>query len=506
MKLVVRVQYIGERARLLLREDLAADYTKGLIDDLEVFGFPVPHEQKPIEKSGFMLCVWYVERDSDTHRTIQDAFMRAKAEVASLMDRSIRYISLNEDGVMHTTSLSNKPYKPKAYNKPTFGNHQIQDIKPFGKAPKYPTSISQARKGVTPLSQRIGGIEPSSHDGGSSSYYSEYGSRDIEMRPSNTHTPPPACGSDTSSNSVIDVTQKTLLQLSQSSAFQSLMQRSPPSPTPVKLEPAPPPDLSSLPPRLTTNTSAQPQIPNLQALLEKAGVKSASVQALLSAQNGVPPKPPPAPYASGANSVPVSSATTPSIASSSFSSVGTRSSVPTTTSSLSSMTSLSTSSNAHIGKSLGVSSRPHSTTPAPPRGPGSHALTRELWDVRRQISALQAQEGDLEAGLRRSGQRVPPKEGTNSVALEQRVKALEDEITALREELSREQQSRRVQEALLRAERLRRTEVESMMNDTTRECKQPFVVPALFDAFIKIGQMTGDALKDSHGGAIPMEL
>ncbi len=64
MKLVVRVQYIGERARLLLREDQAAEYTKGLIDDLEHFNFPMPHEQKPIEKSGFMLCVWHVDRDS----------------------------------------------------------------------------------------------------------------------------------------------------------------------------------------------------------------------------------------------------------------------------------------------------------------------------------------------------------------------------------------------------------------------------------------------------------
>ena len=354
---------------------------------------------------------------------------------------------------MHTTSLSNKPYKPKAYNKPTFGNYQSQDTKPFGKAPKYPTSISQARKGVTPLSQRIGGIEPSSHDGGSSSCYGEYDSRDIEMRSSRTHTPPPASGSE-SSNSVIDVTQKTLLQLSQSSAFQSLMQRSPPSPvshlsrpcshtpffsvctapqTPVKLEPAPPPDLSSLPPRPATIPSGQPQIPNLRALLEKAGVKSASVQALLSAQNGLPPKPAPASYMSSSNSVLASGATTSPIAStssSSFSSVGTRSSVPTTTSSLTSVTQLSSSTNGHAGKSAGSGSRPHSTIPPPPRGPGSHALTRELWDVRRKISALQAQEGDLESEMRRSGQPVPPKEGgTNSVALEQRVKALEDEIS-----------------------------------------------------------------------------
>ena len=64
MKLVVRVQYIGDRARQLLRDDQAAEYTKGLIDDLEHFGFPMPHEQKPIEKSGFMLCVWHVDRDS----------------------------------------------------------------------------------------------------------------------------------------------------------------------------------------------------------------------------------------------------------------------------------------------------------------------------------------------------------------------------------------------------------------------------------------------------------
>ena len=79
--------------------------------------------------------------------------------------------------------------------------------------------------------------------------------------------------------------------------------------------------------------------------------------------------------------------------------------------------------------------------------------------------------------------------------------------TALREELGREQQNRRVQEALLRAERVRRAELESMVKDTTRECKQPFVVPALLDAFMKIGQMTGDAIKDAHGSSIhPMEL
>ena len=45
------------------------------------------------------------------------------------------------------------------------------------------------------------------------------------------------------------------------------------------------------------------------------------------------------------------------------------------------------------------------------------------------------------------------------------------------------------------------------MQDTQRELQQPFVVPALLDAFMKIGQMTGDAIKDAHGSSIhPMEL
>ena len=79
--------------------------------------------------------------------------------------------------------------------------------------------------------------------------------------------------------------------------------------------------------------------------------------------------------------------------------------------------------------------------------------------------------------------------------------------TGLRDALRHEQQTRKVTEATLRAERLRRDEVETAMQDTQRELQQPFVVPALLDAFMKIGQMTGDAIKDAHGSSIhPMEL
>ncbi|KAI0746674.1 hypothetical protein C8Q80DRAFT_787601 [Daedaleopsis nitida] len=500
MKLVVRVQYVGERARLLLREDLAAEYTKGLIDDLEYFGFPMPHEQKPIEKSGFMLCVWHAERDSDMHQIIQNAFVKAKAEAHHLLDRNIRYISLNEDGIMHTTSLANKPYKPKTYNKSadTY-NVNSPNMKPYGKAPKYPTVISQARKAVTPLSQRIG-PDSSGYGAGSSGHYNEYRSRDVDMPAAGERTPP-ASGSDSSAH-VMDVTQQTLKQLSQSSAFQTLMQFSPTASTPIKTEPASPAELSSLL-RQPAKSPAQSEIPNFQALLEKAGVKSASAQAFLSAQSSVPSL---ATTSIGASIASPPIATAPPIVptSSPANALGTQLSLLM---GISGPTSSVSSNCMADGSSLGVP-RPASATPAPPpRVPAAHAATRELWDVRRQITALQARETSLVSELQHLGQPVAPTEGGSSNATDQRLKPLQDEIVALRDELNREKQARKVSEALLRAERLRRAEVESVMKDTTRECKQPFVVPALFDAFMKLGQMTGDALKDTHGsGSMAMEL
>lgn len=127
---------------------------------------------------------------------------------------------------MHTTSLANKPYKPKGYNKQVDYQSSSSPLKTtFGKAPKYPTVISQARKAVTPLSQRIAG--PDYYGAGLSSHY-EVGSRDVDMQHAGEHTPP-ASGSDASAN-VLDVTQQTLIQLSQSSAFQSLLHKSPSSP------------------------------------------------------------------------------------------------------------------------------------------------------------------------------------------------------------------------------------------------------------------------------------
>jgi hypothetical protein len=59
----------------------------------------------------------------------------------------------------------------------------------------------------------------------------------------------------------------------------------------------------------------------------------------------------------------------------------------------------------------------------------------------------------------------------------------------------------RVIELELESERHRRQEAEVALMDVRRECKEPFVVPALLDAFIRISQLTTDALGpgDSRG-------
>ncbi|KAH9849424.1 hypothetical protein C2E23DRAFT_391890 [Lenzites betulinus] len=381
MKLVVRVQYIGDRARMLLREELAGEYTKGLIDDLSMFGFPMPHEQKPIEKSGFMLCVYHVDRDSEMHHSIQTAFAKAKQDAPYLIDRSIRYISLNEDGIMHTTNMTQKPYKPKSAYKPPEppAPSPFQQFKqPYGKAPKYPSTISQARHAVGPLPQRMGG-DPGGPSGG---FVPDYGDHEMKYGKRSPRT-----GGEEGPSSMIDNTQQTLMQLSQSSAFQSLLQNANPAlPGPSKPEPAPSsefPMLSRQPPP----TLPQTQIPNLQALLEKAGVRSSTAHAFLqNPQNQYHPASsnlsmgPSSPIASGSGST------------SMFSPMS-----PTASSSMPSQSTSMAGSSAAAGSSI---LRPPTATPRVP-------TLRELWDIRREITALQARGRTLAAALRAAGQQIP---------------------------------------------------------------------------------------------------
>lgn len=324
----------------------------------------------------------------------------------------------------------NKPYKPKSYMKPEMLAPQSFSLasaynKPYGKAPKYPTSISQARRGVTPLSQRISGPE-------STGPYNDYGSKDIEMHSPPERTPPK---DGEGSSSMIDVTQQTLLQLSQSSAFQSLLLRGPGTvssqrvalgqpmnyahvhlQSPIKTDP-PPSDLSSLL-RGPTSPPAQPDISNLQALLEKAGLKSASAQAIL--LSGQP----------NLGDIPVLRAGT------SFSGASATSLSPTLGSTSSTPLGLPLRSPplSPPGVSSGSAAVPTFPRPTPSastsRGQPTSAneAMRELWDIRRQITALQARDGELMDLLQRLGQPVSPMEGMIPANTELRIKGFLDEI------------------------------------------------------------------------------
>jgi hypothetical protein len=47
---------------------------------------------------------------------------------------------------------------------------------------------------------------------------------------------------------------------------------------------------------------------------------------------------------------------------------------------------------------------------------------------------------------------------------------------------------------MLEKERKERLEAEAALKDVERECREPFVVPALLESFIAISRLTGESL------------
>lgn len=164
----------------------------------------------------------------------------------------------------------------------------------------------------------------------------------------------------------------------------------------------------------------------------------------------------------------------------------------------------------------------------------SNSLNRELWDIRRQITALRAREEHLENELKA---RNAPEPFEKALAPkvpepEERLKLMEGEILstctsalrpssniaavhqralsrcgfgsniswliivpiALRARLQSEVSRRQLVEDACENERRRRKLAEGALDDARREYSQPLVVPAMMDAFEKIAQLTGDAM------------
>jgi hypothetical protein len=49
-------------------------------------------------------------------------------------------------------------------------------------------------------------------------------------------------------------------------------------------------------------------------------------------------------------------------------------------------------------------------------------------------------------------------------------------------------------QSLLEKERKKRFEAEAALKDVERECREPFIVPALLESFIAISRLTGESL------------
>ncbi|KAH0828726.1 hypothetical protein J3R83DRAFT_3137 [Lanmaoa asiatica] len=152
-------------------------------------------------------------------------------------------------------------------------------------------------------------------------------------------------------------------------------------------------------------------------------------------------------------------------------------------------------------------SRPTLSTPRPaspyPSSPSSgggdpHAsrlrdrdvsrLMRELWDTRRQLTAMQAREQVILDDLERLGAR-PDSAGTgadrNAVS---RDGALSRSPLSRARDLMLAELSRL--EAELKTEKTKRARAERALDDVERECRAPFVVPALFQAFVNISELS----------------
>ncbi|KIY48580.1 hypothetical protein FISHEDRAFT_58866 [Fistulina hepatica ATCC 64428] len=111
----------------------------------------------------------------------------------------------------------------------------------------------------------------------------------------------------------------------------------------------------------------------------------------------------------------------------------------------------------------------------PPDASDDDDLIGTLVDVRQEIQRLAAREDDLLGKLRRRG--VPLPRGTRK----QSWFRLEADLNYERQKLERE--------------RRRRAELEDFVDDVKRECREPFVVPALLEAFASVSKLSTDSYR-----------
>jgi len=122
-----------------------------------------------------------------------------------------------------------------------------------------------------------------------------------------------------------------------------------------------------------------------------------------------------------------------------------------------------------------LSSRPNPLV-AYSRSQEINKLSRELWDTRRILSAAQARESALVKELQQLTD-LNLGECSGVVDNQEQLRELKTRLNSSETELE--------------SERSRRVLAEQCLKDVERECRDPFVVPALLKAFINISQITG---------------
>ncbi|KAF5370911.1 hypothetical protein D9615_009808 [Tricholomella constricta] len=147
-------------------------------------------------------------------------------------------------------------------------------------------------------------------------------------------------------------------------------------------------------------------------------------------------------------------------------------------------------------------------------------LTRELWDVRRQITAGVVRETAILSELKEvdalthakvlssgsaNGNGSGSGSGSGSGARSGEYGKREREREREGEEEAHEDAVLRTRlravEAELVAEKRMRGEMEAALEDVKRECREPFVVPAMFEAFLMVSKVTTQVMDSSQEAA-----
>ncbi|KAG5645396.1 hypothetical protein DXG03_006349 [Asterophora parasitica] len=121
-------------------------------------------------------------------------------------------------------------------------------------------------------------------------------------------------------------------------------------------------------------------------------------------------------------------------------------------------------------------------------------LTRELWDVRRQITAGIARETALLSKLKD----VDPETHARVESTDRAMTGVNGYTRSKGLQEAQEDAMIRVSllamQAELAEEKRKKAEVETALDDIKRECKEPFVVPAMIEAFYMISKITTQAM------------